>query len=452
MYRKTNIGVSGLRPLVAGLTMAIAAGANAGELSESTGMLDAAGLNINETQFMQNLGLTFGGWINGSITYNAHSPGNSFNGPVTFGDRSNEPQMNQFYAYLQKSVATEGDAWDLGGRVDFLFGTDAIFTQAYGVTAFDVSDGRPLERNHWDLNLLRSTNRFYDIALPQAYLEAFIPVGNGLNLKAGHFYTPIGYEVVTAPDNFFFTKPYTFQYGEPFTHTGFMGNYTVNQNWAVMAGAVTGSATGGWDGGWDRQLGSWSALFGATWTSDDKNTSANLSGTYGPTSEHSTNPWALYSLVIKHNIAEHLHAVLQHDHGFANGVITFPDGTPHPEDDAQWYGVNAYLLYDVSDNLGVGIRAEWFRDDSGFRVGSPGRCTAGINDNENFACGFAPTIAAADYYAVTFGVNWKPLKWVTVRPNIRYDKADGDTAAYKPFDDNTRTGQFLLSTDVVISF
>ena len=39
--------------------------------------------------------------------------------------------------------------------------------------------------------------------IPQAYAEAYVPVGNGLNVKAGHFYTPIGYESVPAPDNFF---------------------------------------------------------------------------------------------------------------------------------------------------------------------------------------------------------------------------------------------------------
>ena len=108
-----------------------------------------------------------------------------------------------------------------------------------------------------------------------------MPVGNGLNVKAGHFYTPIGYETVPAPDNFFYTHAYTMQYGEPFTHTGFMGNYAVDKNWAVMGGVVTGSATGGWDGGWDKQLGNWGGLVGTTWTSDDKATSANISGTYG---------------------------------------------------------------------------------------------------------------------------------------------------------------------------
>ncbi len=47
-------------------------------------------------------------------------------------------------------------------------------------------------------------------------------------LKVGHFYTIIGYEVVTAPDNFFYTHAYTMQYGEPFTHTGVLATYNAN--------------------------------------------------------------------------------------------------------------------------------------------------------------------------------------------------------------------------------
>ena len=262
--------------------------------------------DINETKFLKDNGITIGLWGNAGITYNAESPDNNFNGPVTFGDRSGEFQLNQLNLFIQRAVATEGDAWDFGGRFDAMFGTDSIFTQAYGVPSFDVNTGLAnTNRNSWDLNILGTKgNRFYGMALPQAYLESYVPVGNGLNVKAGHFYTPIGYETVPAPDNFFYTHAYTMQYGEPFTHTGVMGNYAVDKNWGVMGGVTTASATGGWDGGWNQGLGNWGGLFGTTWTSDDKGTSANVSGTYGAASEHNSSAWALYSVVLKHNITD----------------------------------------------------------------------------------------------------------------------------------------------------
>jgi Putative beta-barrel porin-2, OmpL-like. bbp2 len=429
--------------------------AEAKSLTEASTLLEAMG-DPNESSLMKSLGVKVGGWLNAGVTYNANNPSNNFNGPTTFGDRSAEPQLNQLNLFIQRAVATEGDSWDVGGRFDFMFGTDAIFTQAYGVPAFDVNTGLPLNRGSWDLNFLGSNNnRFYDIALPQAYAEFYVPIGNGLNVKAGHFYTPIGYETVPAPDNFFYTHAYTMQYGEPFTHTGVMGNYTINDNWAVMGGVTTGSATGGWDGGWDKQLGNWGGLMGTTWTSTDKNTSFNASGTYAGTSEHSSQDWAIYSLVFKHNITDKFHMMLQHDHGYADKVFGLGD--------AEWYGINSHWTYDIMDNLAAGVRAEWFRDQKGFRVCSPGRVSAATyaqpdGSANSFGSGgkFTSGCTAGSYYAITAGVNWKPMKWLNVRPNVRYDWVDASTLAGNgstlgPFGDGNNS-QFLFSTDFNINF
>jgi outer membrane receptor protein involved in Fe transport len=165
---------------------------------------------------------------------------------------------------------------------------------------------------------------------------------------------------------------------------------------------------------------------------------------------------------LKHNILDNLHAVLQHDHGYANGVIT-----PKGMKDAEWYGINSYLMYDIMDNLGVGVRGEWFRDNDGFRVCSPARIAAGINvDASGAAYSNAGNIGQvtcqpANYYAFTVGMNYKPLKWLTLRPNVRYDWVDGTFAGtnnrYKPFGNGAtpgdgKDGQFLFSADAVIVF
>jgi hypothetical protein len=409
-------------------------------------------------------GFVVGAWANAGVTYNGNEPENNFNGPVTFGDRAAEFQVNQLNVYLQRAVATEGSKFDLGGRFDFMYGTDSIFTQAYGVPSFDVNSAAALQRSDWDLSMLGSnSNRFYDIALPQAYLESYVPVGTGLNLKVGHFYTPIGYETVPAPDNFFYTHAYTMQYGEPFTHTGILGNYNVDSNWALMGGLLTGSATGGWDGGWDRQLGNWSGIMGATYTTDDKATSLNIAGTYGDTSETSKATWALYSIVLKHNINEKTHLVLQHDHGFADNTYNYATSTPNSVD-AEWYGVNSHLYYDISDKVVAGIRAEWFRDQNGLRVCSPGRIGAATdNQGVSYAAAgqYLSSCAPATYYEFTAGVTWKPKEWLRLRPNVRYDIV-GDSHGYSPFvirgnsfattPGNNVTDQITFSTDVTVTF
>ncbi|WNB77302.1 porin [Methylomonas koyamae] len=415
--------------------------------SQASGLLGAAGIDPNETKFMQDHNLKLGGWLNSSVSANMNSNGDGFNGPVTFNDRTGELQLNQLYLYLQKAVNVSGDAFDIGGRFDIMYGTDAIFTQAYGTSWADI------DRGSWDLNLSGHGERFYGLALPQAYAELNLPIGNGIDVKIGHFYTIIGYEVVTAPDNFFITKPYTMQYGEPFTHTGVLASYAFNPNWSVSAGAVTGSNSGGWDGNWDRQLGNWSFLGGVTWTSDDAGTSLAVTSTAGKTAEGNNSSWAMYSVVGKHNFTDKLHFIMQHDHGFA-------ENAPTAGVTGEWYGLNQYLIYDVTDKFSAGLRAEWFRDHNGLRVGGPGRCFAAQTAeqgtiNGNYACDTAAWSAytadndlTSSYYGITAGVSYKPAKWLNLRPNVRYDITDGARA----FDNGTRQSQFLFTADVVVTF
>jgi hypothetical protein len=117
--------------------------------------------------------------------------------------------MNQLYFIAERAVDKTKDQFDIGGRFDMFYGTDSSFTTAVG----------------WNENISQSS-RFYKFALPQLYAEAFIPVGNGLTIKAGHLYTLIGNEVVTAPGKFFYSHAYTMQYEELFTHTGILASYS----------------------------------------------------------------------------------------------------------------------------------------------------------------------------------------------------------------------------------
>ena len=407
------------------------------------------GYDVNESALLKDNGITVGGWANAGITYNPSNPSNGINGPVTFGDLSGTPQLNQLNLTIQRAVATEGTEWSFGGRFDAMFGTDAIFTQAYGVPTYDVNSGLAKNRGNWDLSLLNMNT--YGIALPQAYMETYVPVGNGLDVKIGHFYTPLGYETVPANENFFYTHAYTMQYGEPFTHTGALGTYTLNSNWSALGGVTTGSATGGWDGGYNQQLGNWSGIAGTTWTSDDKGSSANITATYGATSEQSSNPFAIYSIVVKHNITDKTHLVLQHDHGYANGVIT-PYGS---NQNAEWYGINSHLTYDLKDDLTIGMRAEWFDDANGFRVWSPGRVAAATYVNASGGASsyagstYTSNAAAVNYYQLTFGANWKPVAWLNLRPNVRYDFLSG-AGSYSPF--GGKQDQVLFSTDFNVNF
>jgi hypothetical protein len=393
----------------------------------------------NASKLMKNLRLTLGGWLDTGLSYNPSDPGDGFNGTVSFGDRASEFQLNQLYLYLERPVNVQGETFDVGGRVDALFGTDAVFTQA---------GGDP--EGHWDRRLVGDDERFYQLALPQAYLDVVAPLGQGVRIKAGHFYTIIGNESVMAPDNFFYSHTYLMQYGEPFTHTGVLANYSPTDTLSLNAGAVTGSLYGGWDGVFDRDLSDWGFLGGLTWTTDG--TTLSLNASHG--TAHEAGDWNLCSLVAHHDLTETLHYTIQHDYGWTGRVA---DGG-----NAEWYGLAQYLDYDLKDDLAVGVREEWFRDDDGFRVLSRARIAA--HPAAGGSGGLMP-IGSTDaagrpvgngYYAITAGLNWKPTPWAIVRPNIRYDWTDQANM----FDCNggaapptcSRSGQWLLSADVVLMF
>ncbi|UJP05875.1 MAG: porin [Nitrosomonas sp.] len=409
--------------------------------------------------------LEFGGWIHGGATANP-SQSSGFNGPVIFADQANQFQLNQFNLFIQRPVRMEGNTFDWGGRFDFMFGTDAIYTQAFGVPTFDVNTGELIKRSNWDLDLCCASTKTYGIALPQTYLETYLPIGNGLNMKIGHFYTPTGYETVPAPDNFFYTRAYTLNVGEPFTHTGMLANYQASKNWSILAGTLTGSANGGWDGGWDKQLGNWGGLAGFTWNSDNRNTSFHFSGTYGETSTRSSEAWAFYNIVLQHRITPRTQLVLHHVYGHAGGVLLNNLKYSNVIKDAEWMSAVVHLYYDLTDHVSVGFRGEWYRDEAGFRNPSPFRIAAAANNVNGTVVSYAGnlnsvTVTPADYYAATVGLNWKVaktmrLKWdflkkLTVRPNIRYDRVDAYRApAYRPFAGNK--DQILFSLDFVLPF
>jgi hypothetical protein len=382
------------------------------DFMESEGLLNAlTGRDVNKTQFMQSLRTVIGGWLEGGYTFNPDNPRDGFNGPLTFNDRANELLGDELYLFFNRPADTEGDRWDFGWRADFLFGTDSRFTQASGL----------------DNNIVGDTFRFYKFAIPQLYVETFIPFGKGIAVKLGHFYTIIGNEAVTAPDNFFYSHAYTMQYGEPFTHTGFLAHYPVTHNISVSGGGVLG-----WDN-FSKDPENLNFLGRVGWSSDDARTSLTAAIITGDVSKVSGNSRApdrnrtMYSVVFSHDITEQLHYTLQHDRGIEQ------DAVANYTKAAQWFGINQYLFFRINETLSTGLRFEWFRDADGDRV-----IINGLS-------------GPANYFAVTAGLNWKLLRWITFRPEVRYDWMDSNNG-FKAFDNNSDTNQFVIAGDLIIQF
>lgn len=389
--------------------------------AEASSLANASGLfelfpehNPNQWSLFEQMELNWGGWLNAGVTYNTNQPNDRFNGTLGFSDRSDELQLNQFYHFLERHASGEPERWSIGGRLDFIFGSDAYYTRSMG------DPGK-----HWDAHLVNQG--IYGIAFPQAYLEIFAPVGRGLRVKVGEFYTLIGYESVMAPENFFYSHSYAMQFGEPFSHTGILASYAINDSLGLKVGAVTGSPYAGWDGTFVHKLENWGLIGSINWAFLETGTSVDFSGSHGYLSDTPSQDVNLFSTVVKQKIDDRWQLTVQHDYGW--------HGKSHENPGAEWYGFLTYLTYDLSKETILGLRLEWFRDDDGIRVGTPAR---------------HPTVPsqAANYYAVSLGANWKPWPWLNLRPSIRYDHSDG----WQAFDNGAKSSQYIISSDVIVNF
>lgn len=357
---------------------------------------------------------TFGGWSQ----FGYHSK----DGGLRFNQHADRVNLHQAWLFAEKAIDTTG-GFDVGGRIDYLYGVDAQDTQAFG-----------LNNDHWDNGW---DNGIYGHALPQLYFEA----GYGdLSAKVGKFFTIIGNEVVAAPDNFFYSHAYTMYNSEPFTHTGALLTYD-------MSDAVTlyGGYTLGWDSGYEDNGDSF--LGGITVRPDSTTTLtyATVMGRFGEDAGlagTSDELGYMHSLVLAKNMSDQLTYIFQTDY------LDTEDAAGNRIRNS--LGINQYLIYQLNEKLAVGSRFEWWNiseDSVGF-----------YGDNANLGALAALTDSAGrtDVYGLTVGLNYRPHANVLIRPELRWDfvKEDRDVlnAADVIINENNDSSQTTFGIDTIFLF
>ena len=306
------------------------------------------GWDLSDNLFGEDSAYDVGGWV--QLGYTNRSTG-------LFNTNPHRLNLHQSWLYAEKT-ADGSEGFDWGFRADLMYGTDSEDTQAFGNNA-----------GEWDFMNGWTRGAGYGWAMPQLYLEGAY---GDLSIIAGHFYTLLGYEVVTAPDNFFFSHAFTMFNSEAFTHTGILATYAVSENVEAYAGWTLG-----WDTGFD-QFGNGNSFLGgaSVIVTDDLSVTYILTaGDLGRNGNGYT-----HSLVADWSVTEKLNYVFQSDYVRFNDFGTQVDTI----------GINQYLLYWFNDCVGVGGRAEWWKLDGD------------------------------SFYAITGGVNYKPMANLIIRPEVRY--------------------------------
>lgn len=319
-----------------------------------------------------------------------------------FNSNPDNFQLHQMWLYAEKSIDT-ANGFDIGGRVDYVYGTDGPDTQSFGI-----------DNGHWDTGWDHGGQ--YGHALPQVYGE----VGYGdLSVKIGHFFTIIGWEVVAAPDNFFYSHAYTMYNSEPFTHTGALATWNIGDDLTAYGGYTLG-----WDSGFEDNGDSF--LGGLSMAISD-----NITVTYATTGgRFNENQGAaggaergyMHSIVSDVTLTDKLQYIGQSD------LLQSEDAAGNTARDS--IGLNNYLIYTMSDCLALGGRLEWWQNE----------------------------VAGEDFDVVNFtmGVNFKPHSNVLVRPEVRWDWVSGDTNVLTAngvtyLEDNS-DDQFTFGIDTIFTF
>jgi len=389
-------------------------------------------------------GVRAGGWfLNGHMeagffaneygqksTYNSYyrdQDWDSGNTNLLQNTRLTGAQVNQVYLSMGKKVDGRRGL-DIGGTVDFTWGSDAYMVQAAGMeyNAGHWTTGQSNIDTRWPVYGRWGQGDYYS-SFAQAFLEAEY---GRWNVKAGKFYAPFGSSHYKSTENFFYSWAST-AIISPHVGGGVYTTYEVSDRLSVIGGWVQPEEFG-------ESSDNNAVLGGFVWT-PSKRFSLQYSfaagkdkyGTliYGD-SVHRTlgigsyDDYYVHTLLATTQFSKRLKYVFDWTYfeyrTKASGFVA---------NSAYMWGLNNELIYQINNRWAVGTRFGMLNDYFG--------------DEEN-------------WYTIGLGANWTPNKWLTVKPEIRYDWfSKGDNYQMTPFNavaGPSKKDQFSGGMSAVVKF
>lgn len=325
------------------------------------------------------------------------------------------------------------------------YGRNAQFARTFG---WDM---------HWGVNspgdddpakAQRDKQRF--LAVPNLAATAYLPIGTGLTVMAGIFGPGIGYEIppdIREARNAFATKTYALV-SEPGTFSGVLMDTRLMSNASGVLGVELGVVQG-----WNnlRDNNDSKTLTGAVrWRTPDMKTWVDYEFVVGHEENSSTDDVQApiqrlispngqlkqqHSLNGWHAFDEHwsMGAELVYGHQAGDGKPSTVDIVNGPGfDGAKWWGANAVVTYRYRKDLAFSVRGEHFSDPEGFAL-------------------FPVSSARGDFNAVTAGFRYDVNRYLSLRPELRYDWFDGNSADH-PFGNGRDRDQLTATVDALFYF
>jgi len=385
-------------------------------------LLNSAGLGDP----LKSAGIDIFGYVEAAYTYNFADPDATDesetvsleNSARSFDVENQDLSLSQIMLSVERDVSpVEGDVqFNVGGRLDFLYGSDARFIHANGLQFY--SGQQPSSVPDAGLNVQGPDEQF---DLYQAYVDVLFPVGNGLRLRLGKF---AYFKTIDPNASLFYSRSLSFASNVlPYTQTGGYVTYFVNDSLSFDLGMSRG-----YDQSLEDKNDSLDGFGRVRWAIDEK-TVLIFRAVSGPDTINDNSHYSTaMSIAVSHALADNLTV-------FGEGLFVYqavaPSATDADPDGILIHGLAGYAQLELDSHVSLAGRIEYFRDEDGVVLAAQ----------------------SATYVSTTLGVTVTPLpdnKWTQgfqIRPEIRWDWASKDV-----FDSGTDENQFTAAIDAIYNF
>ena len=330
--------------------------------------------------------ITISGFVQASYFYNTDHPKDGVSDAYLWNTKDNSFSINKVkLTVASKPLAT--DKWDAGFKVSLMFGDDAPQLNSPGING---NNGTNAPVGNTSFNDLR-----------EAYVELNVPVGTGLNFKAGELISLLNYESGdggAANPNFSQGNQWWFTGNGP--SAGVQASYnftdkvglTLRVDNGLFQGPVDNNEGKAFSGSLNLKPTSklWANIY---FFADDQPGGLDVSG---------------FGTIGGFQVCEKLGTGWEFDY------FNFD---PAVGSSADLWSIGGWVWYDFTSKVGVALRADYI-DSPDFVLGPAVRPGAGITTTD----------ADGSLASLTFTLNLKPAPNIKIQPEIRYDTtsyADG---------------------------
>jgi hypothetical protein len=314
------------------------------------------------------------GFVTASYFYDTSVPADQNSNGYLWNTHSDSFSINKVKLTVASApVERSGEKFDAGYRASLIFGEDAPIVNTGG--------------NTQGLEDLR-----------EAYVELNVPIGSGLNVKAGQLISLLNYESGDGgAANPNFSQGYQWFYTGNGPSAGAQLGYTFTDWLDVKARLQNGLYAGPIDNNKAKTaMGSigikplqdlWFSVIGF---GGEENAGFSLLGG---------------SLLAGYQVIKPFGIGLEFDY------FNFdPNGAPK----ADLWSIGTWLTYDFTEKIGLAFRAEYIDDPDGFGI-------KGISLGGRAGSAIMSPDSSGNLQSFTLTLNYKPLPNVKIQPEIRYD-------------------------------